>query len=249
MGLLCSNFKARHSSSPHLKLRWETRGSSRVATGILGNAWVASRESGLLLSCEGHLVIPLESLHGNRGSSQVVAGNSVFLSSCNRDLGIPLELQEGSQALSHVEAWTSTFLSSGKRGVSPPFELRWGIRDFSELQQGSWTSCHVVRGNSGFHSSHCRGIRSYLGSRGNSLSFPLVAGNSGFLLSCDGDLGIHLMWQQGSQDSLELRWGSRVSSRFAAGESGLLWSCSRNLGFFSSCCWKLRVSSRVTTGD
>ena len=74
-------------------------------------------------------------------------GNLGFLSSCNRDLRVPLELQEGSQALSHVEAWTSTFLSSGNRDISPPVELRWGIRDFLGLQQGSWTSHRVVRGN------------------------------------------------------------------------------------------------------
>ena len=100
----------------------------------------------------------------------------------------------------------------------------------------------------GFYSSQCRGIRPYLRSRGNSLSFPLAAGNSWFLSSCDGDLGIRLAWQQESQDSLELRWGSRVSSQFAAGESGLLWSCSRNPGFFSSCCWKLRVPRELPQG-
>ena len=129
IGLLCSNFEAFHSSSRHLELMWETRGSFQIVTGISGNAWVASGESGLLLSCEGHLGIPLESLHRNRGSSRVEVGNLGFLSSCNMDLRIPLELQEGSQALSHVEAWTSAFPLSGKRGCQ---------------------SCRVEAGNSGF---------------------------------------------------------------------------------------------------
>ena len=140
------------------------------------------------MSCKGHLGILLASLHRKRGSSRVEVGNLGFLSSCNMDLRVPLELQEGSQALSHVEAWTSAFPLSGKRGVSP-VELRQGIWDFLELQQGSQTSRCVMRGNSGFHSSHCRRIRPYIGSRGNSLSFPLAAGNSGFILSCDGIWG------------------------------------------------------------
>ena len=33
------------------------------------------------------------------------------------------------------------------------------------------------------------------------MSFRLVAGNTVFLLSLDGDLGIRLEWQQGRQDS------------------------------------------------
>ena len=36
------------------------------------------------------------------------------------------------------------------------------LRIFLELPQGSQTSLRVVRGNSGFHSSHCRGVRPYL---------------------------------------------------------------------------------------
>ena len=86
MGLLCSNFEALHSSSRHLKLMWETRGSSRVVMGILGNAWVASEESGLLSSWEGHLGIPLEGIISSWG------GKLGFLSSCNRDLVVPLQL-------------------------------------------------------------------------------------------------------------------------------------------------------------
>ena len=104
--------------------------------------------------------------------------------------------------MSHVEAWTSTFLSSGNRDVSPPVELRWGIWDFLELQQGRWTSHRVVRGNLGFHSSRCRGIRPYLGSRGE---FSVLS-------TCGGKHRI----------PFELEWGSGNTSQIATGESRLL---------------------------
>ena len=48
-----------------------------------------------------------------------------------------------------------------------------------------------------FHSSCCRGIRPYLEFRGNSVLFRLVAGNSRFHLSCNGDLGIPLLRGEG----------------------------------------------------
>ena len=46
----------------------------------------------------------------------------------------------------------------------------------------TWGSILVAVGESGL----------ILGRGGNSVSFPLVAGNTGFLLSCNGDLGILL---------------------------------------------------------
>ena len=55
--------------------------------------------------------------------------------------------------------------------------------------------------------------------------------------------------KRGVRTPLELRLGSRVSSRVSAQESGLLSNCRRNSGFFSSCSWKLGVSLRVATGD
>ena len=47
---------------------------------------------------------------------------------------------------------------------------------FVEVQHGSQSSFCVVRGNSGFHSSRCRGIRPYLKLRGNSVFFQIEAG-------------------------------------------------------------------------
>ena len=118
--------------------------------------------SGLLSHCEGHLRTPLRSLQVNRASSLIESGNSGFLSNCDRDLGFPIKLQQGSQAFSLVEAWNSNFFSSCKRCASPPVELRRGMGLFLNVQQGSQTSLHDVRGNSGFHLCHCRGIRSNL---------------------------------------------------------------------------------------
>ena len=113
---------------------------------------------------------------------------------------------------------------------------------FLKLQQKSQTSLHLVKGNSGFHSSHCRRISTYLELRGNSVSFQLVMGITGLLSSCDADLGIPLGWQQWSQDSsqvkvgevvfpLELQQGSRASSQVEAKPQGSSLVVAGNSGF------------------
>ena len=48
--------------------------------------------------------------------------------------------------------------------------------------------------------------------QGSEASFPVAWVNSGFLSSCNGDLGV----------PLKLRRGSQGTSPFASGESGLL---------------------------
>ena len=144
-------------------------------------------KSGLLSSLKGHLRISLESLQGNKSSSSVEVGISVLHSSCNRDLGVPIEFHQNNQASSHFEAWNSFFLSSCKSGVRPSVELRWGTWAFLQVQEGSQTSLHLMRGYLGFHLSHCRGIWAYLELRGNStrdeVSFQFAAGTAGFLSS------------------------------------------------------------------
>ena len=72
----------------------------QLRRGPLGPARVALEKSGLFLSCQGHIGIPLESLPVNRAVSRVHSGNSVFLSGGDRDLGLPISFQLGSQALS-----------------------------------------------------------------------------------------------------------------------------------------------------
>ena len=61
-----------------------------------------------------------------------------------------------------------------------------------ELQQGSQEFSGVVKGNSGFLLSHCRGIGPHLDlMQGPGFHFEmwLLLRNSGLLSSCDGELG------------------------------------------------------------
>ena len=55
-------------------------------------------------------------------------------------------------------------------------------------------------------------------------------GNSEFLLSCDGELWIHLMLLQGNQAILEWRQENRDFSLVVLGKSVFLLSCDRGLG-------------------
>ena len=106
-----------------------------------------------------------------------------------------------------------------------------------------------MRGNSGFHLSHCKGIRYYLELRGHSLSFPLAERNTGFLSTCNVDLGITFKRQYGSQDFTQVEVGKSCFISNCRGVLGLLSSCRTNSGFFSIHCWTLGVSSRISTGD
>ena len=125
-----------HSMGIRPQFAWkvESQGVSRVVAvsfrsldlprGPEGASHVVSGKSGLLLSCEGPLGIPLELVHGTRAAFQHEAGNSGFLSSYDRDLGVPMKIPLGSQTSSCVGAWNSASLSRWKRGVTPPVELR-----------------------------------------------------------------------------------------------------------------------------
>ena len=117
-----------------------------------------------------------------RGSSQVVAGNLRFLSICNRFLWETLELSKGSQAICQVVRGIMVLLLSHCRGIGPLLMFKGSIVIFLELwreargssqivtgtsgklvlPQGSQASFHVVRGNLGFLSDHCSGIRPHL---------------------------------------------------------------------------------------
>ena len=152
-------FLSRHSSGkgPHLALRGESHGFSRVAAedwgfsriamGSSETCRVASEKSGLFSSCKGHVEIPLESLPENRAMSRVQSVNSVFPSGGDRDVTLPIKLQLGSQASSGVEAWNSALLSSCQRGVRPPVEFRWGFWAFSRRsawESGLLSCCEVI---------------------------------------------------------------------------------------------------------
>lgn len=122
-------------------------------------------------SCEGQVGIPLESLPANRALSRVQSVDSVFLTRVDGDLKLPIKLQLGSQTSSGVEVKgvSGLLLSSGGE-----FET------LQEDQQGSQAFHHVVSRSSVFHWSRCRGIRTYLELRGNSVSFFLAAESMGF---------------------------------------------------------------------
>ena len=119
---------------PHFAWKGESPCVSRVAARSVGSPelpWgpeggihVVSGKSGIHLSCEGSLGIPLELVQGTSSSSRFEAGNSGFPSSSDKDLGLPMESPLGSQPSFHVVAWNSASLSRWKRGVRPPVELR-----------------------------------------------------------------------------------------------------------------------------
>ena len=109
----------------------------------------------------------------------------------------------------------------------------------------------VARGNSGLVSNCCCGIGPHLGLR-VSCGFPqVVAGGSGFLPSCNGDLGeplglqkgsqkllsnylgelrIALKWLQGNWASYPVEQRSHGFSRVVVGSLGFLLTCNSELG-------------------
>ena len=106
---------------PQFAWKVESQGVSRVVAvsfrsldlprGPEGASHVVSGKSGILLSCEGPLGIPLELVQGTWASSVVEAGNSGFLSSSDRDLGVPMEILLWGKMSSRVGIWNSTSLS------------------------------------------------------------------------------------------------------------------------------------------
>ena len=131
---------------PHPALTGESRvfyrvalhsfGVSQVATGTSGNLSCCLRGVRSSFNCVGYHGIPLESLQGNRASSQVETGISGFLCSCSRDLRFPICFNRWHHGLSRVEAWNSVFLSRCKKGVRIPVEFRQVTCAFSRSATG-----------------------------------------------------------------------------------------------------------------
>ena len=94
---------------PHLALRGESPGFSRVSPETLGFL------SSYYLDFRDLLVLPQE----GQVSRRVARGLLGFLSSQCRVLGPHLELRPQPQVSSLVMTWISGFLSSFKRGVRP----------------------------------------------------------------------------------------------------------------------------------
>ena len=204
---------------PHLRMRWDTRGSSGVVVGNL--AFISScdgdlstplsclRESSFLSSFEREPGIALEVLQEKRASSRVDRGISWFVSSCGRRLGVPLQvppgaqeplvLPQGSQVSIRVARVCTGVLWSHGRGIRPQFAWKGESQDVSRVAAGSVGSLELPQGPEG--ASH------------------VVSGKSGILWSCEGPLGI----------PLELVQATRASCRVEAGNSGFLSSSDRDL--------------------
>ena len=192
----------------------ESCGVSQVVMGTSENLSCCHRKSGLLSRCKGQLRIPPESLHGNRASSQAEAGYWGFLSSCDRGLGVPIEFHQGSQALYRVEVRTplSSWVAKGFSSLLLSSDGEFWL--FLEVQVGSQTSLHIVRGYSGFHLSQCR-ESVLLSSWGGAWcpfnlwqdpwGFSRVSiGETGLLYICEGKF--KFLWVEAGKSSLILRW-------------------------------------------
>ena len=165
-------FLWRHCSGkgPHLALRGEYRGFSRVASGRLG----------FLSSCDGDLRDLLALPQERQVPIRVVRGLLGFLSSRCRSIGPHLDLRLEPQGSSPVLTWISGFLWSFNRGVRPCLVWRHGTllpsrgvkgvsgffsswhRDlglFLKVPPGCHTSLRVLCQFLGFQSSPCKGIR------------------------------------------------------------------------------------------
>ena len=91
------------------------------------------------------------------------------------------------------------------------------------LPQGSQASFQVARGNTGFLSSHCRGIGPHLELRqGAQVSSPVATGISVFLSSLSMEV----------RPRLGFMHETPLSSQVVKGVSGLLASSDRDLGLF-----------------
>ena len=97
------------AKGPHIGLRGEFPGVSRVSTGNLG----------FLLSYDWDLRDPLVLPQESQVSMRVERGLSGFLSCWCRVLGPHLELRPEPQGSSPVQTWISVFLWSFNRGVRP----------------------------------------------------------------------------------------------------------------------------------
>ena len=202
-----------------LKLLQETRGSSRVLMGILGNLLNCIKGVTPPLKFLKGLGIALQALQENWASSRIKGGIPWFLSSCSGNLGVPLKFGWGHQGTSRVASGKSSLLSSCMgmrrlllshyREIGPHLVLRGESCGFS----------HVAARSLGFLLS-CNGdFRELLVlPHGIQVSFLVVSRCTGVLSSHCRGIGPHLT----------LRGECRVS-QVAARSFGFVSSCNRNL--------------------
>ena len=204
--------------SPHLEMRWGTRGSSRVASG----------NSGFLSSCDGYLREPLELRKGNKAFYQVLRGDLGLLSRRCGKKGVSSHIEGEFRGFSQVavEVWGSSRVTMGKsgslllpQGRQDYFQVARGVRDCSPVTaRKSASSCTEVGISLCF--SYCSKklwipLEFQHGPEGTS---QFVSGKSGLLSSYEGHLRIPLQSLLGNEGShLETRRVTHGSSPVAIG--------------------------------
>lgn len=127
----CASLELNQGMGPHLQMRWETRGFSRVVAGISGCLSRCDRVLWAPLCCTKAVKPPLEVREGTWDCSQGTAGKkrasclkdggfSWFFSSCGGRLGIPLQVLWATQEASHVASGMSSLHSrcEGRRWIA-----------------------------------------------------------------------------------------------------------------------------------
>ena len=122
---------------PHLHVRWETRGSSRIVAG----------NKGFHLRCDGDLRTPFNCMkrvkphlkigEGTQECSLGAAGTNGLMSRGQGILLVFLELQQKVWDSSPAIPWNSRSLTCCLREVNSPCELRWASRGSSSVGAGS----------------------------------------------------------------------------------------------------------------
>ena len=206
------------------------RASSRVSIG----------ETGLFLSQEGKVGIPLESKQGNRPPSLDEVGNTGPFLSCGHNLGLQSsgdvnlgehpELHKGSQASFRISRRNSRLLSGHCRGKGPHLALRGVSLRFSRVAVGS---LEFLLSDGG----HLREPRVF--SLGSQASFQVLRGILGFLRRCCSGIGPHFTF----------RVKCRGFSRVMAVSLGCLSSCDRDVKIPLIWPQGSQVSFRVSRGS
>ena len=163
--------------------------------GTLHSSRVFKGVSGLWWSSGGEFGLFQEDRLGRQASHPVVRGYSLF--HCSRCRGIRTYL-------------ASSFLAAGSAGFHlrfswwhrPPLVVRGEVGILLELKKGMGPHVHMRWDTQG--------------------SFRVVAGNSAFTSSCDGDLWAPLSCMKGIKPPVEFWEGTWDCSRGTAGEKGLI---------------------------
>ena len=167
----------------------------------------------------------LSSCDRNLWEPRILPQESRLLSSCKEEHGIALESLQCNGAPFCIEGRILWCFSSCTWQLCVPLELQRRPQGTLHVSPGSQVSFKVVRGTSGFLSSHFRGIGHHLRLRKETQGTSPVA---------TGILGLLSSLIRGVRARLVLMHGTLLSSRVVKAVSGLLSSSGGELVFFSS---------------